>query len=282
MVPDEMGEPRDADHVFDVQLTEATVAYAKKASATRAATAPEATERSFVKVGETVDRGTPWYQDALRTLASGQTLALLFGLSVFSGVVWYAIRPPSADKLYRDIEAAQATSIDEGLDEIERASTAFLERYPDDPRAVDVRRLQADVAQAQPVERAYREAQRLTRLNPEAAHAKLQAVIDLHGGFAKDSEFTARYVKQAERRLKQLDRQLHQAATADLALVESRLQRAAELATTDPAAARTMWQAVVELYGDKPWAAEAVQRARTALSQSESPAPLQPDARSAQ
>jgi hypothetical protein len=60
--------------------------------------------------------------------------------------------------------------------------------------------------------------------------------------------------------------------------VEERLAHAEVLQETKPEAARQMWQAIVELYGDKPLVAEAVEKARKALSTAPSakPSPTAP------
>ncbi|MCR4413780.1 MAG: hypothetical protein NUV77_15275, partial [Thermoguttaceae bacterium] len=48
--------------------------------------------------------------------------------------------------------------------------------------------------------------------------------------------------------------------------LEVRLQRAEELRATDPAKARAIWNAVIQLYQDKSWAADVVRRAREGLA----------------
>jgi hypothetical protein len=58
-----------------------------------------------------------------------------------------------------------------------------------------------------------------------------------------------------------------------LTLLSERLDRADQLAASEPARARAIRKAVVELYQEKPWAAAAVNRARQALSAEKSPAP---------
>ena len=54
-------------------------------------------------------------------------------------------------------------------------------------------------------------------------------------------------------------------------LVESRIARAAEVAAENPALARRIYRGVIELYGEKPWAADLVAKARTALSSTDEP-----------
>ena len=48
------------------------------------------------------------------------------------------MQPPSADKLYRQIDAATADGDMNGLKEIQPKIEQFLTNYPDDPRAEQV------------------------------------------------------------------------------------------------------------------------------------------------
>jgi len=54
-------------------------------------------------------------------------------------------------------------------------------------------------------------------------------------------------------------------------LLKSRLAKAAEIALSDPAAARKIYQGIVALYHEKPWAAEFVEQAKTALAKAPEP-----------
>ena len=48
-------------------------------------------------------------------------------------------------------------------------------------------------------------------------------------------------------------------------MLQDRLDAADALRKSEPERAKAMYRAVVELYGEKPWAADAVRRARDAL-----------------
>ena len=74
----------------------------------------------------------------------------------------------------------------------------------------------------------------------------------------------------ARRRLAELRESLAKQATGELAVVEERLDAANALRNRSPQTARAMYQAVVELYAGKPWAAAAVGRARKASRGNES------------
>jgi hypothetical protein len=71
----------------------------------------------------------------------------------------------------------------------------------------------------------------------------------------------------AKKRLDRLREQTDWIAATRLGLVLDRLDRAAELEETDPEQARRMREAVIELYQGKPWAEEALLRARKALDE---------------
>jgi ElaB/YqjD/DUF883 family membrane-anchored ribosome-binding protein len=58
-----------------------------------------------------------------------------------------------------------------------------------------------------------------------------------------------------------------------LDLLQQRLDVADQARSSDPQRARAMYRAAIELYGDKPWAAAAVRRAREALMEEKSPSP---------
>ncbi len=62
-----------------------------------------------------------------------------------------------------------------------------------------------------------------------------------------------------------LSTQTEQRATNELQLLRERMNAADQIELSDPQAARAIREAVVKLYADKPWAAEAVERAQAAL-----------------
>jgi hypothetical protein len=55
------------------------------------------------------------------------------------------------------------------------------------------------------------------------------------------------------------------------ALITARLQKADELASKDAAAARRIYHGVIELYHNRPWAHELVERARAGQSKLSQP-----------
>jgi hypothetical protein len=118
-----------------------------------------------------------------------------------------------------------------------------------------------------PIERDYLEAIKYMRLNPERGIIKLQALVDLYDRPGDDSGPTGQCVALAKRRLDNYRVQSAHASADRLGLVLGRLDKADEVAATDPERARRMREAVIELYEGKPWAAKAVRRARQALDE---------------
>jgi hypothetical protein len=228
---------------------------------------------------------------ALKAMLAPQTLALAAALLVMGVGAWYALRPLSADALYERIEQQIATGQPEDLWRARTDIGEFRSRYSADARIAELPLLHERIELAQlerrldrsarlrtkpeeisPVERAYVEAIDYAALHPEMAVAKLQALLDFYGDSAASADLpasTRQVLELSRRQLERLHGELARLAKNDLPLVESRLKRAEALAKTDPAAARQIWRGLIELYGDKPWAAGAVASARAALLSTE-------------
>lgn len=238
---------------------------------------------------------TPWI--------SWQTWLLAAGLLGIGGVVWYLLQPPSADALYeRIVRAAQEGTI-EALRSAEPAIQEFLSRYPSDLRAEQVRQYERELdldrlerrfelhasgrlrlrQMLSPCERAYAEAVAISRSNPDLGMVKLRALLDLYEDRTDRSGPMGACLELARRRLQRLQEEVRERASGCLRVLEERLRRAEELDKSSPEAARGIRNAIVELYGDKPWAAAVVNRAKAALAPSahqETSLPKSPPARS--
>jgi serine/threonine-protein kinase len=264
-----------ASAVPDDQATEAT--RLRKAEDQQQAEPPapgkdsDAGGSRFTKVEESRAPHASALGDALAGLLAPQTLALVAALLALLGTGWYLMRPPTADALYRQIEAAAAD------DDVESVAAAlpkikvFLENYPDDSRVEKLRAIQDEASQANPVQRLYSEAKRYTFINPELALAKFQALVDVYDDDHIASDITRHYVKLARGQQQQLQKRINRYVSDGQLLLESRLTKANELATQNPAAARKIYQGIIELYAEKPWAAESVRRARAALEAAPDP-----------
>ncbi len=256
--------------------TAATMAYVpgamQQASAVEPTESPPpvtATDR-FTKVQERRDQDGGGWGEAVSVLLAPQTLALVCGLLLLVLAGWYLSRSPSADDLYHRIETATADGDPDSFDAAQPNIKAFLSSYPDDPRAETLRDMQEDTKQSHPVKRLYTEAKRYTAINPELALAKFTALIDVYDD-DQASEATRVWIKKARVQQKQLQTRIQQYVADGQSLLESRLAKAAEIAPSDPAAARKIYQGIVALYDEKPWAAEFVEQAKTALAKALEP-----------
>jgi len=230
---------------------------------------------------------------AHHVLISVQTWVLLGSLIGVALTAWYSLRPPSADALYRRISAkTQDKSIDSLL-EAERSIEEFLTRYANDPRSAELRglmreielyslerqfdlraRSMANVTQLLPIERAYVEAINYASIDPERGLAKLQALVELYSDRTDLSGPAGKCLELVRRRYERLSQQFAAASEDSREELEGRLRRAEEIRQENPDAARAILKGLIELYQDKPWAAEAVAQARAALdAEGKSPPP---------
>ncbi len=219
------------------------------------------------------------------TLISPQTWALAAGLIVVGAVAWYLLQPPTADALYRRISRQTEAGTADALPEAEDDIRQFLMRFPGDPRCDELRghsreieldRLERQLelhakgllstAELIPVERSYIEALNYSRLDPEAGMAKFQAILDFYDAGKDRSGLTWQCLELAKRRLGQLRGQQEVPAREQLAVIQQRLDRADAYRRSDPRRAEALYRAVIELYQNKAWAADAVGRARAALA----------------
>lgn len=220
-----------------------------------------------------------------RPLVSIQTGILAGALIILGLTAWYLLQPSSADTLYQRITAAAADNTIDSLTTVRSEIKDFLTRYSDDPRTGKIREYAEELELADlqgefyrrslgirnsgellPIERAYQEAYNCSRVDPDLGVVKLQALLDLYDNHGDRTGPRGKCLELARRQLERLQKQLAEPAQQHLHMLEERLHQAEELRTTDPEQARRMWQAVVELYAAKPWAAAAVQEAREALA----------------
>jgi serine/threonine-protein kinase len=266
----------------DLPETKATSAFKKLVEPV--ATAQQQPVTLFTPVPEEeLDRAE--VQQEPHALISLHTWVLAVGLIAVGLTVWYFLQPPSADVLYDRITAQTADGSISSLLQAESDIQKFLELYSDDPRCPELRRHanEIDLHRLErrfelrakglggtddlvPVERAYLDAINYARLDPERGMAKLQALIDLYNHRAGSSGPTGMCLELARRRLEQLREELGRQTAQQLALVQDRLDQAGQFSQTEPDRARAMYRAMIELYADKPWAAELVRQARDALT----------------
>lgn len=224
---------------------------------------------------------------AFKALISAQTWVLAASLLIIGMCVWYALRPPSADKLYERIMEKTADGKSESIlaaqDDIEK----FLLNNSDDPRCKSLLKFEREIRldalrrkfnraknfgateQLLPIEREFLEARNYAWLDPDLGKKKLQALVDLYGHGADFSGPTGQCLELARLEIEKLSEELAKSSVDHLDMLKGRLDRADALVESDPEEAMAIWRATVELYSQKPWAAAAVQRAEAAMAKAE-------------
>jgi eukaryotic-like serine/threonine-protein kinase len=257
-----------------------------------AVTPPETVARPshFVPVGaDELDRVE---EERTRQASWWHTGALVVALGLIGVGAWWLLQPPSADSLYNRIPAKTPdepiTSKSEA-DQAEATILEFLDRFPNDPRASELRACEKKIQLyllewtlanrsegLLPIERVCQEAVNAGRSNPELGVAKLHALLALYETSKDDAGPTGLCLTLARGRLAQFQKQVDERAKPQLELIQERLKAADELREEKPERARTMYRAIIDLYGDKPWAANAVGHAREALEEKVEPGDAKP------
>ena len=174
----------------------------------------------------------------------------------------------------------------ESLRDAEEDIHLFLSQFSSDPHCKQLRQYQEEIeldnlqrkfdrrakkpgapGLLQPVEQAYVEALSCAQFDPDRGMAKLRALIDLFDDGEKrpNSDPVAQCLKLAKRQLESLEKQFDVPSGEQPDDVLRRLDYGDRIAAAKPARAAGMYRAVIELYGHKPWAADAVRRAQAAL-----------------
>jgi eukaryotic-like serine/threonine-protein kinase len=240
-------------------------------------------ESRFVTVEEDERRREQQARESSSAPAIVQVALLTASLIAIVAMLWYFTRPPSADSLFDRIQTAARNDDPEALLAVSDQVHEFLTRYPDDERTATVRRYEDEIDllrmeqrfrlrlrllegtdDLMPAERDYLEAKSFETTDPSRAAQKLEAIVQLFGG-VNDSESTAQVVEMSRRHLKQLRGSLDRTLPQYRDAVNEHLRRAERIRSTAPDEARAIWQSIVELYGDKTWAAEQVAKAKAAL-----------------
>ena len=236
---------------------------------------------------EELDRA-PVSRKETHALISAQTWVLAAALLIVGMGVWYALRPPSADALYERIAEKTADGETESILSAEDDIEKFLLNHSDDPRSKSLHKFEREIRLERlrkvfelrvkvfgntekllPIERAYLEAKNYARLSPEIGLHKLEALVDLYGHGEDITGHTSQCLELARRQIDKLREELEKSSSEHLKMLNGRLDYAETLIGSDMEEALAIWKATVELYADKPWAAEAVARARAAIRNQE-------------
>lgn len=230
----------------------------------------------------------------LSGLKIGALLTLVIG--VIAGGIYFATRQPTADQLAARIEAAAAEEDPLKLAEAENDLVSFLARFPADSRSERFAQFERDLELFRlqrrfelrarrptssegllPVERAYLEVVPILAADPPLAAEKLDAMLVIFDETAvKDlslveSKRVEQCLELVKQQLAQLQKQNVAQSSSTRQLLKQKLDIAVKLESTDPAAARKVYQAIIDLYGDRAYAAEEVSVARTRRDQLQLP-----------
>jgi serine/threonine-protein kinase len=237
------------------------------------------------------ERMPPTYAETLSALVSPQTWALVAGLVAMGLIAWYMMQEPNADKLYQQIITLGSDDREEKLMEAEDEIESFLRYHADDPRSREVEDFRDEIERMRlerqlerrtqrlvhtdrfsPIERAYAEAMQQAKLNPRQGIVQLEALLAVYDDVKRSDDdeprktdpkaITLRLARSQLERLRSLAKIY---AEDDRQLLEDRLKVADRLAASDPARSRAIWQGIVQLYENKPWAQTAVDQARARL-----------------
>jgi eukaryotic-like serine/threonine-protein kinase len=195
---------------------------------------------------------------------------------------WWLTRPASADDLY----AAISEGSEEDLGDVESEINDFLVRFPDDPRAEEVEELAEALAvekqqrrirrgllpggeQSHPITTVFAEAMRLREVEPARAMQMFEDLLTLYPAEGADQQALTddqrTILRLAERESNALRERVTKQAAKLLPELQKRLQAARGLEQAQPETAAAMYQALVDLYADQPWAEAVVSTARERL-----------------
>jgi eukaryotic-like serine/threonine-protein kinase len=232
----------------------------------------------------------PMAEEAPQHTSWWQTLALIGTLVVLWLIAWWSLQPPSANSLYKRIQVVMDSTAPLSpydAEQVQKNIDDFIYQYGNDSRAAEVRTFEKEVEQRalqwtfnsrisgvvnknelSPVVQMYKEAVGHIPLNPTLAMTKLQAMVDLYSRMDEDEQQPEinMCLKLAEPQLADLRERVQKQAERQIDLLKARLDAADALRKSDPKRAESIYRAVVELYGDKPWAAEPVGRAKKEIA----------------
>lgn len=254
---------------------------------------PKRKVERFTRVGDSpaADAAAEESADPAWTL---HTLLLAIGLLIVIGIGWYLLRPDSADTLYTTITGTADS--DDRSQFLAAADDAqeFIRRFPDDPRNAEVRRYLDEFfllnhesrlrrlsrgllsrTKLTPVERAYLLAIHDLYTAPATALAKLKSFVAIYELAAEREDKKARLIVElARRKIDGIEKDLNNWVPRQLAELQSHMDRADKLAESDLGSARMIWEGIVELYANAPWAADILAVASQRLHESENSATM--------
>ena len=221
--------------------------------------------------------------EAPRELPIGIIAMILFAV-VLTVAILYVLRPPSADTLFDRINKAATSGDSQQVLEVDDDIDEFESLYPDDPRTDALKPIKRRIDQIRnkrvmpiaqkhfdtgqnnlPVAQLRDQAILLSSTNPQQAVRQLDAILTLYGDPAAYDDQQQSVLQDIKFNRDQLAIAATQSAAGHLLLIRQRLTKANELLKDDPTQTAAIAQAIIDLYGDKPWAAEQVKQAQNLI-----------------
>jgi serine/threonine-protein kinase len=252
------------------------------------------TTRTF-KTVEEADQEDAAREQETTPLVSVQTIALVSALGLAGLFIWWMLQPPSVAAMLAKIEAADGKvsnlsklkpEIDDLLSnhsvDLTTQQKNMLAGYLDDIALEAMeRRMEMEVRRMSgktmtPIERAYLDAQQTLRRDETAGLRKLKAIVQLYGTSFQDETQPVRLVLRLARgQIKGIEEGMGDAYTADRARIVERIGIAKDLGEDDPTEGRRMYEALLEIYGTRPWASDLMDEVKKRLAELP-PAPPEP------
>jgi serine/threonine protein kinase len=261
---------------------------------------PRPTATRFTTVDEEARKQREEEEEGqLALIARWVALVVLVGGLLWGG--WWLLRPSTADELYGEITATVDTEGDDDLRLVERELGEFMERFPDDDRATELgeyvqqlefqklqrrARLRTNIAgeaELGPIVQLYLASLEIAESDPSRSKQMLSDLVDLYDplGVTAAGEVTTgrdrsalsaedrRWLVLARKELDKLNREAQAEAAKQLPAVKERFAAAGVVARNKPEQAKRMYEAIIRLYGNQPWAAAQVTEARKILDEME-------------
>jgi eukaryotic-like serine/threonine-protein kinase len=230
-----------------------------------------------------------------------QGLTAVVIVAALGGVAWFLMKPPTADQAYERIMAV-ANDEHGDLRDVRSGMEHFLDKHAADPRAGQIRELKRTLdldtlerrarrrsrsdqsgssKELAPLEREYRAAMTSEENGPSACVKSLEAMLAVHGSDTTnggDDTESSLWLALARRKVEQLRPQALTEQRDDAKRISELLADAASLAAratiaNDESARkkftadrRVILENVVEVYAERPHAAEAVAFAKRELA----------------
>jgi eukaryotic-like serine/threonine-protein kinase len=215
----------------------------------------------------------------------------------------YIFRPYTADELYAKISSRIDTHDPDSIRDVGGDIEQFLSSFPADRRVAELQtyqqRIELDKMHRQlqrhrggiadpdllPIEVLYLEAIDLADTAPEEAIAQLESLVKLYGSVeiektggesgnassdeadeaSEETDRRAACVRLAERQLKVLRQDVAKLHARQLVATQERLTAAERFAKNEPERAREIYRAIIDIYGERAWAADLVTEAQRRL-----------------